>query len=152
MLDIKRIREDFDAVKKAVESRGQGDYGIDRLLELDEQRRSVLADVEAKKNRQNSDSKEIPKLKKEGKDTTALMAEMKELSEEIKRLDTQVSQIEDELKDVILNIPNAPNACVPLGNSDGDNLEVRKWGEPRVFDFEHKAHWDVGVDLRYFRF
>lgn len=147
MLDIKRIREDFNNIKKAVESRGQGDYGIDRVLELDEQRRSILADVEAKKNRQNSDSKEIPKLKKDGKDTTALMAEMKALSDAIKELDKQVGQLEEELKSALLNIPNTPNGNVPIGRSDLDNLEIRRWGEPRAFEFEQKAHWDVGVDL-----
>jgi len=147
MLDIKRIREDFESVKKAVELRGQGDYGIDRVLLLDEQRRKVLAEVEAKKSRQNLDSKEIPKLKKEGKDTSALMAEMKALSEDIKKLDVEVSEIEEELKNALLNIPNTPNENVPVGGSDTDNLEIRRWGNPRTFDFEQKAHWDVGADL-----
>jgi len=147
MLDIKRIREDFDSVKKAVESRGQGDYGLDAILTLDERRRALLADVETKKNRQNSDSKEIPRLKKEGKDIAPLMAEMKALSDDIKVLDGQVSEVEEQLRLALLNIPNTPFAEVPVGKSDEDNLEVRRWGEPRVFDFEHKAHWDVGIDL-----
>lgn len=147
MLDIKRIRQDFDGVKKAVMSRGQGDYGIQSVLELDEQRRNILADVEAKKNRQNMDSKKIPKLKKEGKDASALLAEMKALSENIKELDNQVTQIEEQLKNNLLNIPNTPNPELPIGNSDEDNLEVRRWGEPGNFDFEQKAHWDVGTDL-----
>lgn len=147
MLDIKRIREELDTVKRAVESRGQGDFGIDKVVELDERRRALLADVEAKKNRQNQDSKEIPRLKKEGKETTALMAEMKALSEDIKQLDAQVSQVEEALKDALLNIPNTPHESVPQGTSDEDNKEVRRVGEPRVFDFEQKAHWDVGSDL-----
>lgn len=147
MLDSKRIRDDFAAVKAAVESRGQGDYGIGRVLELDEERRALLADVEAKKNRQNQDSKEIPKLKKEGKDTTALMAEMKALSEDIKQLDGKVAAVEAALGDLLLNIPNTPHASVPVGGSDQDNKEIRRVGEPRVFDFETKAHWDVGTDL-----
>lgn len=147
MLDMKRIREEFDQVKQAVESRGQGDFGIDRVLGLDEKRRAILADVEAKKNRQNLDSKEIPKWKKEGKDTTALMAEMKALSDEIKSLDAEVGQIEEELKDALLNIPNTPHESVPKGTSDADNREVRRFGEPRAFEFEQKAHWDVGTDL-----
>ena len=147
MLDIKRIREDFDQVKKAIESRGQGDYGIDGVVALDEKRRALLSDVEVKKNRQNSDSKEIPKLKKEGKDTTALMTEMKALSEEIKVLDVQVTEVEEQLRLALLNIPNTPNERLPIGKSDEDNLEVRRWGEPRAFDFEKKAHWDVGIDL-----
>jgi seryl-tRNA synthetase len=147
MLDIKTIRENTEAVRKGLETRGQGDFGLDKVIELDGKRREILADVEAKKNRQNSASKEIPKLKKEGKDTTTLMADLKILSEEIKSLDGQVSQIEEELKDALLNIPNIPNPLVPKGVSDEDNLEVRKWGEPETTDFQMKAHWDVGTDL-----
>ncbi|NLT48252.1 MAG: serine--tRNA ligase [Clostridiales bacterium] len=147
MLDIKKIREDFEEVKQKVESRGQGDFGIARVIELDTRRRELLADVEAKKSRQNADSKEIPKLKKEGKDVTALLAEMKALSEEIKQMDAQVGLIEEELQDALLNIPNTPNENVPVGVSDEDNVEVRRWGEPKSVDFEQKAHWDVGGDL-----
>ncbi len=147
MLDIKKIREDFEEVKQKVESRGQGDFGIARVIELDTRRRELLADVEAKKSRQNADSKEIPKLKKEGKDVTALLAEMKALSEEIKQIDAQVGLIEEELQDALLNIPNTPNENVPVGVSDEDNVEVRRWGEPKSVDFEQKAHWDVGGDL-----
>ncbi|MFA7659742.1 MAG: serine--tRNA ligase [Anaerovoracaceae bacterium] len=147
MLDIKRIREDFEEVRQKVESRGQGDFGIAGVLELDAKRRQLLADVEAKKSRQNADSKEIPKLKKEGKDVTTLMAEMKALSEDIKRLDAQVGQIEEDLQDALLNIPNTPNEKVPVGVSDEENLEMRRWGEPKSVDFEQKAHWDVGADL-----
>ena len=147
MLDIKRIREEFEQVKKAVESRGQGDFGIDNVLKLDEKRRSILASVEQMKNKQNLDSKEIPRLKKEGKDTTELMKEMKTLSDEIKKLDAEVAAVEEELRNTLLNIPNAPSPKVPVGTSDADNVEIRKWGEPRAFDFEFKAHWDVGTDL-----
>ncbi|GAB1476382.1 serine--tRNA ligase [Bacillota bacterium] len=147
MLDIKRIREDFEAVKQRVESRGQGDFGIDRVLELDLMRREMLASVEAKKSRQNSASKEIPLMKKEGKDAGPLMAELKTLSEEIKQMDVKVGEIEKDLKDILLNIPNVPYETVPVGLSDEDNVEIRRWGEPRTFDFEQKPHWDVGVDL-----
>ncbi|MDD6920252.1 MAG: serine--tRNA ligase [Eubacteriales bacterium] len=147
MLDIKRIRENFEEVKTAVERRGQGDFGIDAVVELDIQRREILAVVEKMKNEQSTASKQIPTLKKEGKDTTELMEEMKKLSDEIKELDVQVTDIEAKLKDALLNIPNTPNADVPMGVDDSDNVEVKKYGEPRVFDFEHKAHWDIGTDL-----
>ena len=147
MLDIKRIREEFEQIKKAVESRGQGDFGIDNILKLDEKRRGILASVEQMKNKQNLDSKEIPRLKKEGIDTTELMKEMKILSDEIKKLDSEVNEVEEELKNTLLNIPNAPSPDVAVGKSDADNVEVRKWGQPREFDFEYKAHWDVGQDL-----
>ncbi|MGN0711340.1 MAG: serine--tRNA ligase [Anaerovoracaceae bacterium] len=147
MLDIKKIREDYEGIKASVERRGKGDFGLSNVPALDEKRRDVLAKVEAMKNKQNQASKEIPKLKKEGKDTTALMAEMKTLSEEIKALDAEVSAVEDELKQTLLGVPNTPHPTVPMGKDDADNVELRKWGEPRKFDFEHKAHWDVGTDL-----
>lgn len=147
MLDIKRIRDDFDNVKKAVESRGKGDYNIGRTVELDDKRRALLAEVEALKAEQNKASKEIPKMKKAGEDTTALMAEMKELSAKISGLDEQVKAVQTELRDVLLGIPNTPNPDDPIGLDDSDNVEIRKWGEPRQFDFDFKAHWDLGTDL-----
>jgi len=147
MLDIKKIREEYEEVKKAIESRGQGSFGIENILQSDEKRRGLLATVEQMKNRQNVDSKEIPVLKKQGKDTTALMSEMKQLSDAIKKLDGEVGAVEEEIKNTLLYIPNIPQATVPVGKDENDNLEIRKWGEPRTFDFEHKAHWDVGQDL-----
>ena len=108
MLDIKRIREDFDNVKKAVESRGQGDFGIDDVIGYDKKRRELLAEVEQMKNQQSVKSKQIPAMKKAGEDTTELMAEMKKLSDEIKVLDAQVSEVETKLRDALLNIPNTP--------------------------------------------
>ena len=147
MLDIKRIREDFDGVKKAVESRGKGDFVIDKVREYDVERRKLLAEVEQMKNQQSTSSRQIPVLKKEGKDTTELMAEMKQLSEKIKVLDGQVSEVEAKLRDALLNIPNTPYKDVQEGADDSDNVELRKWGEPRTFDFDEKAHWDIGTDL-----
>ncbi|MBP3384772.1 MAG: serine--tRNA ligase [Firmicutes bacterium] len=147
MLDIKRIREDFEGVKAAVERRGKGDFGIGEVAELDKRRREVLAKVEAMKNQQSTTSKQIPKMKKAGEDTTELMAEMKKLSQEIKALDAEVSEIETNLTNGLLNIPNTPNETVPMGEDDSDNVELRKWGEPTAFDFEAKAHWDIGEEL-----
>lgn len=147
MLDIKKIREDFDGVKAGVERRCKGDFGIDRVKELDAKRREVLAEVEALKNKQNVTSREVPKLKKAGEDTTALFAEMKQLSARIKELDGEVSSIEEELRTVLLGIPNVPNPQVQIGEDDSDNVELRKWGTPREFEFEAKAHWDIGEDL-----
>jgi len=147
MLDIKRIREDFDGVKKAVESRGKGDFGIDKVREFDIKRREILATVEKMKNEQKIKSKQIPVLKKNGEDTAPLMAEMKQLSEQIKELDAQVSEAEAGLKAALLEVPNTPYKDVQEGLDDSDNVELRKWGEPTEFDFEAKAHWDIGEDL-----
>ena len=99
------------------------------------------------KNKQSTTSKQIPKMKKAGEDTTELMAEMKTLSQEIKALDAEGSEIEEKLQNGLLNIPNTPHPTVPMGEDDTDNVELRKWGEPTQFDFEAKAHWDIGEEL-----
>ena len=147
MLDIKRIREDYENVKAAVERRCKGDYGLSEVLPLDSKRRELLLEVEQMKNRQNTVSREIPKLKKAGEDTTAIMAEMKELSGKIKELDAQVSEVEKELRELLLGIPNTPYKDVQTGEDDSANVELRKFGEPKNFGFEPKAHWDIGTDL-----
>ena len=147
MLDIKRIREDYEGVKKSVESRGNGDFGLDKVREYDLKRREILSTVEQMKNEQKVKSKQIPVMKKNGEDTTELMAEMKKLSDEIKELDGRVSEIETNLKDALLGVPNTPYKDVQEGLDDSDNVELRRWGEPREFDFEAKAHWDIGEDL-----
>jgi len=147
MLDIKRIREDYEGVKAAVERRCKGDFGIENVVKFDERRREILLEVEQMKNKQNTVSKEIPKLKKAGEDTTAIMAEMKELSAKIKEMDAELAEVEANLQDALLNVPNTPNPEVQLGEDDSDNVEMRKFMEPTQFDFEPKAHWDLGVDL-----
>lgn len=147
MLDVKRVRENFEEVKKAVERRGNGDFGIDDIIKYDKARRSILAEVEAMKNKQSVASKEIPKMKKAGEDATALMSELKELSDKIKVLDKQVAEAEANLIEAQLNVPNTPAKDVPTGTDDSDNVEVRKYLEPTKFEFEPKAHWDIGEDL-----
>lgn len=146
MLDIKRIRTNKEEVIEALKGR-RGDFPIEEVLELDEKRRSMISDVESKKAEQNKVSKMIPSLKKEKKDTTEIMQQMKSLSQEIKQLDAEVKTIEEEIKNKLMFIPNTPNKEVPIGVDDSDNVEIRKYGEPTKFDFEAKAHWDLGVDL-----
>lgn len=146
MLDIKKIRVNPDEVVKALEKR-HGNFPIDQVLELDEERRKILVRVEDMKAEQNRVSKEIPKLKKEGKDVAPIFEEMKTLSEKVKELDTKVKDIDDQLKNFLLQIPNTPHESVVEGMSDEDNIEMRKFGEPKVFSFEPKAHWDLGTEL-----
>lgn len=146
MLDIRRIRKNPEEVKIALEKR-HGDFPIDEVLKLDEKRRNLLTKVEDMKARQNSVSKDIPKFKKEGKDVSSLITEMKELSDEIKQLDGKVKGIDTELKDLLLHIPNTPHESVVEGKTDEDNVEIRKCGEPTKFEFEPKAHWDLGAEL-----
>lgn len=146
MLDLKRIRNDFDQVKAGLARRGE-DYDLEGVLQLDEKRREILQEVEQLKSKQNAVSKEIPKLKKAGEDVSSIMTEMKELSQKIKEMNGELKEVEEQLHEKLLSIPNVPNPEVPTGDSDDDNVELRKWGEPREFDFDFKAHWDVGTDL-----
>lgn len=147
MLDIKNLRANTEEIKAALLKRNNGEYDIDTIINLDKERREILQTVEQLKAKQNQVSKEIPKLKKEGKDVSPIFAEMKELSNEIKEMDVKVKEIDENIKQKILYIPNIPNEVVPVGNDDQDNIEMRTWGEPRNFEFDIKAHWDLGVDL-----
>ncbi|MFY9213677.1 MAG: serine--tRNA ligase [Tissierellaceae bacterium] len=146
MLDIRRIRQNPEEVKNLL-ARRHGDFPIDQVLELDEERRKTLNQVEQMKARQNAVSKEIPRLKKESKDATEVLKEMKELSTQIGDLDAKVKELDEKIKGLLLEIPNTPNKDVVEGKSDEDNVEIRRHGEPRKFDFEPKAHWDLGPDL-----
>lgn len=146
MLDIKVIRTETERVKKALARRKEV-VDIDALLALDNERREALFEVEKKKNAQNEESKKIPVLKKEGKDVSALFEDMKKLSAEIKEYDEKIRNLDEQINKVMLTIPNIPADDVPDGETDEDNVEVRKFMEPTKFDFEPKAHWDIGADL-----
>ena len=146
MLDIKRIRTNKEEIIESLNSRF-GNYNIDKVLELDEKRREIIFEVENKKARQNEVSKQVPKLKKDGVDVSDLFKEMKALSDEIKELDVKVKDLDEEIRKELLSIPNTPNKEIPIGKNDEDNVEIRKFLEPKKFDFEVKAHWDLGVDL-----
>lgn len=146
MLDIKILRQNPELIKDALKKRNN-DLDIEPAIKLDIERRALLTDVEQKKAKQNEISKQIPQMKKAGEDTAAIFAEMKELSNEIKTDDEKVREIDEQLRDFMLRIPNIPNSEVPVGADDSENVEIRKFSEPRKFDFEPKAHWDIGTDL-----
>ncbi len=146
MLDIKILRNEPDRIRQALKNRNN-DLDITPAIELDLKRRSLLADAEQKKAKQNEITKQIPAMKKEGKNTDSIFAEMRLLSDEIKEDDAEISQIDEELRNFMLKIPNIPNDRVPVGKDDSENVEIRRYSEPRKFDFEPKAHWDLGVDL-----
>lgn len=146
MLDIKRIRENPEAVTAGLNTRN-GSYSVDKVLELDARRREILTRVEELKAKKNAVSKEIPKRKLAGEDLTPLFAEMKAVSDAIKEDDEILSSIDAEMRKELLCLPNVPNPEVSVGADDSVNKEMRRWGEPRVFDFEPKAHWDLGTDL-----
>lgn len=144
MLDIRDIRNNYEFVKERLSVRGK-EYPLEELKELDEKRREIIGVVEDKKAYQNEISKKIPMMKKEGKDTEEIFKEMKELSNEIKGFDEELQGIEEKIREVILEIPNLPNESVPRGNDDSENIEMVKVGTPREFDFEPRAHWDIGT-------
>ena len=146
MLDIKLLRNNFEEVEKALANRNE-DFDLSQFKVLDDRRRSLLGEVEVLKAEQNKVSKQIPQMKKAGEDTTAVMEEMKALSDKIKDLDAQVAEADKAMNDYMLTIPNIPHPSVPAGKSDEDNVEIRRFSEPTKFDFEPKAHWDLGADL-----
>ncbi|GAA0123422.1 serine--tRNA ligase [Clostridium faecium] len=148
MLDLKRIRNNAEEIKKALNDRGENFEVsvIDEVIALDKKRRDILVEVEELKNKRNTQSSQIPKLKKEGIAVDGIMAEMKELSDKIKSFDVELSEIDEKIKYIMLRIPNIPHPDVPSGDSDEDNVEVRKFGEPRKFDFEPKEHWTLGTE------
>ena len=146
MIDVKRIRGNPEAIKRAIELK-KDKADIDKFLKLDERRRQMLVELEALKNRRNVESDNIAKLKREGKDVSDLIAEMKELSSKIKEMEQEVKEVEEQLEGILWTIPNIPHESVPIGDSDEDNVEVRRWGEPRKFDFEPKPHWEIGEEL-----
>ncbi len=148
MLDIRFVRENAELVKEACRRRFKPmDEAIDELVAIDAERRKLNAKTDDLKAQQNRASKQIPLMKKNGEDTTELMAQMKEIAEESKKCGEELAKLEDRQLELILKIPNIPNEAVPYGKDDTENVELRRWGEPRKFDFEPKAHWDIGQDL-----
>ena len=148
MLDIKEIRKDPERIKLAMRNRNMDlDAKIDEILKIDEDRRAITQKVEGMKAEQNQATKKIPAMKKANEDTTEIMAKMKKLSDEIAKENANLSSLESKQRDIILSIPNCPNKDVPIGKDDSENVEIRRWGEARKFDFTPKAHWDLGKDL-----
>ncbi len=147
MLDLRFVRENSDIVKEALKKRGYNDVSVEELIELDDKRRSNIKRVEELRNRRNTVSKEIGRLKKAGEDITPLQQEMKSVSEEIKRLDEELRDINERIKDYLLNLPNIPHISVPFGKDEEDNVEIRRWGTPKDFDFEPLNHWDIAEAL-----
>lgn len=146
MLDIKRIRTVPEEVKEGLLKRDISGV-VEKVSELDAQRRELIVKTEALKARRNEVSKQVPARKKAGEDVQALFEQMKQVAEEIKAIDAHLGDIDAQLDTLLLSTPNEPCADVPVGQSDADNVEIRRWGEPRSFDFEPKAHWDIGTAL-----
>jgi len=146
MLDMRFIRENPEVVEKAMEKRNM-ESPVEEFQKLDDKRRDLLYEAEQLKHKRNVNSDKIGELKRNGEDASDLISEMQEVSARIKELDQQVAEVETELNELLLSIPNIPHPSVPVGTGEEDNEEIRKWGEPRNFDFEYKAHWDLGEEL-----
>jgi seryl-tRNA synthetase len=148
MLDIKLIRENPDKVKAAMKTRNKDmDAVVDEILAIDKQVRELTQKADALKAEQNAASKQIPQIKKEGGDISEIMARMNAIKEEVKVLDADKAELAAKQKTMMYEFPNVPSDTTPVGKDDSENVEVRRWGEPRNFDFEAKAHWDIGADL-----
>ena len=148
MLDIKVVRANPEAVKQAMRNRNMDlDAQIDALLELDVVRRDTMRKADELKAEQNKASKQIPVFKKEGKSTDEIMARMKEIAEEVKKLDASLSELDIKQEEILYGIPNVPHGTVPVGKDDSENVEVRRTGTPRDFGFEPLPHWEIGAGL-----
>jgi len=147
MLDLKFIRSEPDLVIEKLKKRGLDGNSIDYILQLDEQRRKILFEVSALKQERNQVSDEIGRLKKEKKDAQDKILAMREVSTKIKEMDSEIKTIEEKIQKSLLEIPNMVDDSVPVGPDEESNIEIRKWGEPRDFDFEPQAHWDLGEKL-----
>ncbi len=146
MLDIKLIRNETEKVRKALNRRKEN-INIEELIKLDEKRRNLLFEVEKLKNQRNEVSKKIPIYKKEGKEVTKILEEMKNVSENIKEYDNTLRESNEKIDNILLSIPNIPNEMVPDGETEDDNIEVRRWGNIKEFEFEAKPHWELGERL-----
>jgi seryl-tRNA synthetase len=150
LFDAKLLRSNEEAVRAGLARRGKLPAEIETFAELDKKRRDALQTVEQLKNRRNVVSQEVAQLKKTGQDASGLIEEMRTVGDRIKEIDEEVRATEEELNLVLLSLPNLPHESVPQGLSESDNVEVRVWGEPLKFDFEPKAHWDLGKELGLF--
>ncbi len=147
MIDIKLLRKDPDLFKSAMKKRGYDPEVIDEVLKVDKEWREITTKINELRSRRNEISKEVARLKREGKDASELLEEGKKVGLEIKRLEDEKRKIETLQTDLILRIPNVPHESVPVGEDESENIEIRRWGSPREFDFEPKAHWDLGPML-----
>ena len=151
MLDIKQIRENPDRIRVALAARNH-ELDLQPLLELDAQRRKLIAESEALKNERKTASKRIGELKKAGKDVEEAMAAVRSMGDRIDVLDDQVKEADGQIRDLLLAIPNLPHSSVPVGLSEMDNELVRSYGTPREFDFEPRPQWEIGETLGIFDF
>lgn len=147
MLDLKRIRTDFEAVSNQLATRGVSKEKLEELKALDQKRRDLLVTSEEAKAKRNTASAAIAQAKRNKEDAGQQIAAMQELSATIKGIDKELAELDEAVHSIITTLPNIPAKDVPVGADEDENVEVRRWGTPRSFDFDVKAHWDLGEDL-----
>ena len=142
MLDIKLIRENPEKINELLKRRNP-DLSIDEVIAIDEERRKIQTKADELRAKRKSESQKIGLMKKNGENTDKIQEEVRKLGDDIKSLEEKQTELDEKQRDLLLHIPNIPDETTPIGASDADNVEVYKWGEPRKFDFEFKAHWDL---------
>lgn len=147
MLDRKLLRTNFEEINERLKHRGEDLSDLVKFGDLDERRRLLISKVEELKAQRNEATKQISELKKNKEDANEAITAMRELGGEIKELDHELTEIDEKLDRILLSIPNIPHESVPVGETEDDNVEVRAWGEKKLFDFEPKPHWEIGTDL-----
>jgi len=153
MLDLELIRKNPEFVKERLKTRGEGfEELVDKVMELDHERRSILRELESLRAERNAKSKEIGMLKRKGEDTSSLEEEVKKIKESIEAYEEKLASVEEKLRDLMLRIPNLPHKSVPIGKDESENVEVRRWGKPKDFSFEPRPHWEIGERLGIFDF
>ena len=153
MLVLELIRKNPEFVKERLKTRGEGfEELVDKVMELDHERRSILRELESLRAERNAKSKEIGMLKRKGEDTSSLEEEVKKIKESIEAYEEKLASVEEKLRDLMLRIPNLPHKSVPIGKDESENVEVRRWGKPKDFSFEPRPHWEIGERLGIFDF
>lgn len=147
MLDIRYLRENYEDIRKKLLHRGEDLTEFDKFGTVDEKRRQLIGETEKLKAQRNEASKQISALKRDQKDATDAISAMREVSDQIKSLDAELSEVKQEMDHIMLSIPNIPHESVPIGESEDDNIVHRTWGETPDFPYEPKAHWDIAADL-----
>ena len=148
MLDPAYVRDNQDVVKRGLASRGRNvDAELEQLSVLETQRRRLIPELEGLKREQNAAADEVARIKRQGKDASAIFEANRQRAQQIRQLSVELDQVEQRRTAILMSLPNVPHESVPVGKSAADNQVVRTWGEPRQFDFEPQAHWDLGPAL-----
>lgn len=146
MLDLKFVRDNTEKVQTALKNRG-GSISLDAFLSLEKERRDLLMEVEGLKNLRNTVTQEISRMKKSGENADAKIAEMRGVGDKISALDARLKEVEEQLSSILMTLPNLPDESVPVGKDEHDNVEMRRWGTPKNFDFQPLPHWEIGEKL-----